>query len=98
MMRWTGLAPREFELSFPGSLTSTFPGDAHAADTGVGGVRRAHVPLLLLAREGRIKHRLPDSRFPVEVLLLSTQPEFRVKCFFVTCSRASNREEVERLR
>ena len=24
-IRWTGLAPREFEFSFPGSLTSTFP-------------------------------------------------------------------------
>ena len=24
MIRWTGLAPREFEFSFPGSLTSTF--------------------------------------------------------------------------
>ena len=24
MIRWTGLAPREFESSFPGSLTSTF--------------------------------------------------------------------------
>ena len=25
MIRWTGLAPWEFELTFPGSLTSTFP-------------------------------------------------------------------------
>jgi hypothetical protein len=24
MIRWTGLAPWEFEFSFPGSLTSTF--------------------------------------------------------------------------
>ena len=24
MIRWTGLAPREFEFPFPGSLTSTF--------------------------------------------------------------------------
>jgi len=24
MMRWTGLAPWEFEFPFPGSLTSTF--------------------------------------------------------------------------
>ena len=24
MIRWTGLAPLEFEFSFPGSLTSTF--------------------------------------------------------------------------
>ena len=24
MIRWTGLAPWEFELAFPGSLTSTF--------------------------------------------------------------------------
>ena len=24
MIRWTGLAPWEFELPFPGSLTSTF--------------------------------------------------------------------------
>ena len=24
MMKWTGLAPREFEFPFPGSLTSTF--------------------------------------------------------------------------
>ena len=35
MIRWTGLAPREFEFPFPGSLTSTFPGagerHAHAA-------------------------------------------------------------------
>jgi len=29
MIRWTGLAPCEFEFPFPGSLTSTFlPGDA----------------------------------------------------------------------
>ena len=26
MIRWTGLAPWEFEFSFPGSLTSTFIG------------------------------------------------------------------------
>jgi len=26
MTRWTGLAPGEFEFSFPGSLTSTFLG------------------------------------------------------------------------
>ena len=26
MSRWTGLAPREFEFPFPGSLTSTFLG------------------------------------------------------------------------
>jgi len=26
MIRWTGLAPREFEFPFPGSLTSTFLG------------------------------------------------------------------------
>ena len=26
MFRWTGLAPWEFESPFPGSLTSTFPG------------------------------------------------------------------------
>jgi len=26
MIRWTGLAPWEFELPFPGSLTSTFLG------------------------------------------------------------------------
>ena len=26
MIRWTGLAPWEFEFRFPGSLTSTFPG------------------------------------------------------------------------
>ena len=25
MIRWTGLAPWEFEFPFPGSLTSTFP-------------------------------------------------------------------------
>jgi len=25
MISWTGLAPWEFELPFPGSLTSTFP-------------------------------------------------------------------------
>jgi len=25
MIRWTGVAPREFEFPFPGSLTSTFP-------------------------------------------------------------------------
>ena len=25
MIRWTGLAPGEFEFPFPGSLTSTFP-------------------------------------------------------------------------
>ena len=25
MMRWTGLAPWEFDFPFPGSLTSTFP-------------------------------------------------------------------------
>jgi len=24
MIRWTGLAPREFEFPFPGNLTSTF--------------------------------------------------------------------------
>ena len=24
MIRWTGLAPWEFEISFPGSITSTF--------------------------------------------------------------------------
>ena len=27
MMRWTGLAPWEFELPFPGSLTFTFLDD-----------------------------------------------------------------------
>jgi len=26
MIRWIGLAPWEFEFTFPGSLTSTFPG------------------------------------------------------------------------
>jgi len=26
MIRWTGLAPSEFEFPFPGSLTSTFLG------------------------------------------------------------------------
>ena len=35
MIRWTGLAPWEFEFPFPGSLTSTFvPGE--------GGKARAH--------------------------------------------------------
>jgi len=29
MMRWTGLAPWEFEFHFPGSLTSTFLGVRH---------------------------------------------------------------------
>ena len=35
MIRWTGLAPWEFEFPFPGSLTSTFlrrGGDADRAD------------------------------------------------------------------
>ena len=27
MIRWTGLAPWEFEFPFPGSLASTFLGD-----------------------------------------------------------------------
>jgi len=33
MIRWTGLAPWEFEFHFPGSLTSTFlcPQDSKAA-------------------------------------------------------------------
>ena len=29
MIRWTGLAPWEFEFPFPGSLTSTFVGDLY---------------------------------------------------------------------
>ena len=29
MIRWTGLAPWEFEFPFPGSLTSTFPVALH---------------------------------------------------------------------
>jgi len=33
MVRWTGLAPGEFEYPFLGSLTSTFPGDPLPPDT-----------------------------------------------------------------
>ena len=29
MIRWTGLAPWEFEFPFPGSLISTFLGEKH---------------------------------------------------------------------
>ena len=43
MIRWTGLAPWEFEFRFPGSLTFTFLEDCGA---GVGGA-------LLLLRDRR---------------------------------------------
>ena len=38
MMRWTGLAPWEFEFPFPGSLISTFlAGAEETAGAGAGG-------------------------------------------------------------
>jgi len=40
MIRWSGLAPWEFEFSFPGSLTSTFPL--------AGGGRRRCTPMAFL--------------------------------------------------
>ena len=39
MIRWTGLAPWEFEFPFPGSLTSTFPGSLTSTVP-----RRARIP------------------------------------------------------
>ena len=51
MIRWTGLAPLEFEFRFPGSLTSTFRAgrwpEAVFADPGTGRLYReplAQVP------------------------------------------------------
>ena len=45
MIRWTGLAPWEFEFPFPGSLTSTFlvveAGSAPGSSAGSRGGRRA---------------------------------------------------------
>ena len=41
MIRWTGLAPWEFEFLFPGSLTSTFLGPTPEPWTGAG-VRKCH--------------------------------------------------------
>jgi len=53
MIRWTGLAPWEFEFHFPGSLTSTFPnrslpqllhldvGDNHVGDSGASALAEA---------------------------------------------------------
>jgi len=35
MIRWTGLAPWEFEFPFPGSLTSTFLDTRHVPHSGV---------------------------------------------------------------
>jgi len=40
MIRWTGLAPLEFEFPFPGSLTSTFLGDVRILRGGAGGLGR----------------------------------------------------------
>ena len=34
MIRWTGLAPWEFEFPFPGSITSTFMCTPHTMDQG----------------------------------------------------------------
>jgi len=39
MIRWTGLAPWEFEFPFPGSLTSTFLGVGRRYRAGVEGAR-----------------------------------------------------------
>ena len=41
MIRWTGLAPWEFEFPFPGSLTSTFLGAQHAVGVRVPAPDRA---------------------------------------------------------
>ena len=45
MIRWTGLAPREFEFPFPGSLTSTFLAAMHwPTRKQAGGTTGVHVP------------------------------------------------------
>ena len=53
MIRWTGLAPWEFEFHFPGSLTSTFLGWGHLVDIGDrdGAARGGHQRLEMLACE-----------------------------------------------
>ena len=48
MIRWTGLAPWEFEFPFPGSLTSTFRGLTGVVQSGWGGARPGSLPLHLL--------------------------------------------------
>jgi len=83
MIRWTGLAPWEFEFPFPGSLTSTFLTDLQLLyDPGAGGVllpvhlRRA----LLLPQHAPPHHQhqrtappsLPRSGQKVGVLTINT--------------------------
>jgi len=43
MIRWTGLAPWEFESPFPGSITSTFLVDGRAVRPLPGHCRHAHL-------------------------------------------------------
>ena len=61
MIRWTGLAPWEFEFPFPGSLTSTFlsgPGPPETLGTDLDGERASH------ARRDRQAGRTPDYLHP----------------------------------
>jgi len=60
MIRWTGLAPWEFELPFPGSLTSTFL--FGSGPDGLEGVFDGPQDGVLHERKVLLHHAIPSQR------------------------------------